>query len=253
MHLASILQLGDGAFIVGGQALNIWAERYSGAAELGQYGPYTSKDIDYFGHREAAQKLADALGGRVLTPTVDDATPQSAKVEAVVAGEKIEIDFLIHVKGVNADVMKRSAVELILTVRTDAGEGVLTVPIMHPLHVMQSRIANVLELGRKSDLACRQLNASPIVVREYVRQMLEIGKHREATATLEQHICGRIQTDDAHTRSCRLFGVSCGLSHNQSWCGAAQLGCAAVRLSGSTLAATGHVKLPGAPSGPGRG
>jgi hypothetical protein len=47
-RLASILTLSDGAFIVGGQALNIWAERYSAVAELADFGPYTSKDIDYF-------------------------------------------------------------------------------------------------------------------------------------------------------------------------------------------------------------
>lgn len=39
-----------GAFLVGGQALNLWAERYSAAApELDSYGPYTSKDVDFFG------------------------------------------------------------------------------------------------------------------------------------------------------------------------------------------------------------
>lgn len=39
-----------GAFLVGGQALNLWAESYSAAApELDSYGPYTSKDVDFFG------------------------------------------------------------------------------------------------------------------------------------------------------------------------------------------------------------
>ena len=142
--------------------------------------------MDYFGRREAAQKLADALGGRVRTPELNDATPQSAIVEAEIEGETIEIDFLSHVLGVNADVLQRSAVELILRVRTAAGEGTLAVPIMHPLHVLQSRVANVLELKRTSDLATRQLNASPIVLREYVDHMLSLGNNREATATLEQ-------------------------------------------------------------------
>jgi hypothetical protein len=111
---------------------------------------------------------------------------QSAIVEAEIQGETIEIDFLSHVLGVNADVLQRSAVELILKVRTAAGDGTLAVPIMHPLHVLQSRVANVLELKRTTDLATRQLNASPIVLREYVGHMLDLGSNREATATLEQ-------------------------------------------------------------------
>ncbi|HZF93883.1 MAG TPA: hypothetical protein VEZ20_03320 [Allosphingosinicella sp.] len=154
--------------------------------------------MDYFGRREAADKLAAALGGHVRTPEVGDATPHSAIVEAEIDGEVIEIDFLSHVLGVNANVLQRSAVELILAIRTPAGEGTLTVPIMHPLHVLQSRVANVVELKRTTDLAIRQLNASPIVLREYVSNMLNLGKHREATATLEQlfeylrsHVNGR--------------------------------------------------------------
>jgi len=142
--------------------------------------------LDYFGQKKAAEKLATALGGRVRTPKLNDATPQSAIVEAEVQGELIEIDFLNHVLGVNADVMQRSAVELILAVHTPGGDGVLTVPIMHPLHVLQSRIANVVELGRTSDLSTRQLNAAPIVLREYINTMLDLGEHREATASLEQ-------------------------------------------------------------------
>lgn len=57
--------------------MNLWAEFYSAAEELHAYRSYTSKDIDYFGQREAAQKLAVALGGKVLIPNVDDQTPRN--------------------------------------------------------------------------------------------------------------------------------------------------------------------------------
>lgn len=70
--LAQILQLdADHAFIIGGQALNLWAERYSDVPELSDYGPYTSKDLDYFGYFKAAEKLADALNGSVRVPSMD--------------------------------------------------------------------------------------------------------------------------------------------------------------------------------------
>jgi hypothetical protein len=63
IKLASVLSLEDNAFIVGGQALNLWAERYAATrADLLSFGPFTSKDLDYFGHRAAAEKLAAALG-----------------------------------------------------------------------------------------------------------------------------------------------------------------------------------------------
>lgn len=171
---------------MGGQALNIWAERYSHVAELADFGPYTSKDIDYFGQRDAAAKLAKAIGGRLRIPQMNDATPQSAIVEATIDGHDIEIDFLTHVLGVEDAGLKKAAVNIVLQVRTEEGIGTLKVPIMHPFHCLQSRIANIVTLHRKQDVALRQLEASPIVLREYISEMLAAGDHREATDTLEQ-------------------------------------------------------------------
>jgi hypothetical protein len=64
IDIASILGEDQDTFIVGGQALNIWAEYYAGSAnELNAYRPFTSKDIDYFGYRAAAERLAARIGG----------------------------------------------------------------------------------------------------------------------------------------------------------------------------------------------
>lgn len=182
--LAGILQLSDEAFIIGGQALNLWAERYNHLEELAEYGPYTSKDIDYFGYRRAAEKLADALDGELSIPDADNYTAQTAIVRAVIDGQKVEIDFLWHVLGVDDASLKRQAIDLRMTVRLEESTGELHVPIMHPFHCMQSRLANVIELGRKHDLALRQLEASPIVLREYLREMLDQGNHKHVTGVL---------------------------------------------------------------------
>lgn len=119
-------------------------------------------------------------------PKMDDATPQSAIVEATIDGHDIEIDFLTHVLGVEDAGLKKAAVNIVLQVKTAEGIGTLKVPIMHPFHCLQSRVANVVTLHRKQDVARRQLEASPIVLREYVNEMLTAGDHREATDTLEQ-------------------------------------------------------------------
>ncbi|VDC50098.1 hypothetical protein [Brevundimonas mediterranea] len=81
LKLVSILRLDDDAFVVGGQAFNIWAERYAGDdPALLEFGPFTSKDLDYFGHLQAATKLATALQGKLNIPSLDDHTPNAAKV-----------------------------------------------------------------------------------------------------------------------------------------------------------------------------
>lgn len=184
--LAGILDISDKAFIVGGQALNLWAERYNAIPALEAYGPYTSKDIDYFGHREAAEKLAEALGGEVHVPAPGDHTFQTAMVVASVGGQSIEIDFIGHVKGVDDTQLFKQAVELRMKVRLpDERTGELIVPIMHPFHCLQSRLANVVDLERGSALAKNQLEASPIVLRAYLSELLDAGKHRHVTGVLQ--------------------------------------------------------------------
>lgn len=183
--LAGILDLSDQAFIVGGQALNLWAERYHHVPELAAYGPYTSKDIDYFGYREAAEKLANALGGELRIPDPDDQTPQTAIVHATVAGARIEIDFLDHVLGVDDEQLKRQAIQIIMKVRLEEGIGELHVPIMHPLHCLQSRLANVVTLGRHTELVRNQLEASAITLREFLSEQLNDNKTKHVTSVLQ--------------------------------------------------------------------
>src|SRR3546814_11429517 len=56
---------------------------------------------------------------------------------------------------------------------------------MHPFHCRGSRVANVIELGRRDDTAKRQLEAAPFVLREYINEMLESDRETDATATIQ--------------------------------------------------------------------
>jgi hypothetical protein len=50
---------------------------------------------------------------------------------------------------------------------------------------MQSRLANVVALHRNTDLAHRQLEASSIVLREYLAETFTAGGHRHVTSVLQ--------------------------------------------------------------------
>ena len=186
LDIASVLTLEDGAFVIGGQALNLWAEYYAKADELAAYRPFTSKDIDYFGFREAAQKLADELGGVVREPAFDDHTPQTAIVEAQIHGKPIQIDFLSNVLGVRPNAIENGVVEILFPAVHGETARTVAIPVMHPLHCLQSRIANLITLGRRDDTAKRQAEAASIVLREYIADVLYEGDHREATRTLQE-------------------------------------------------------------------
>jgi len=136
--------LEDGVFIAGGQAINLLAERYPQRTDdLVAYGPYTSKDLDYFGQKQAAEKLAEALGGRIALPEGDNHTPSSAQVTVEINGEVVVIDFLTHVMGVRDANPEAGALELVFPATIAGRPGEVVLPVMHPLHCLQSRVANI--------------------------------------------------------------------------------------------------------------
>ena len=55
--------------IIGGQAVNYWAETYlEKEPGLAQWLPFTSKDIDFQGDRDDALRIAKILGVRAQLP-----------------------------------------------------------------------------------------------------------------------------------------------------------------------------------------
>lgn len=184
IRLASVLSLAeDNAFVVGGQALNLWAERYAPTVPtLADFGPFTSKDLDYFGLRKAAEKLAATLEGKVLYPDQEDSGPNSAVVSVNLNGVEMEIDFLWNVIGVEPKSLSKYAAELLVPVKE--GHAFIAIPVMHPLHCMQSRVANVTQLGRSDEVALRQLAAAPYVLEAYIDEVLEMGELKEAKLVL---------------------------------------------------------------------
>ncbi|MGB3931792.1 MAG: hypothetical protein WBL20_22845 [Sphingobium sp.] len=116
---------------------------------------------------------------------MDYQTPETAVVEATVNGTLIRIDFLGHVLGVRPKELTAGVSEIIVPY-DDAGiGGQVAIPVMNPLHCLQSRIANLNILKRPDDTARRQAAAAPIVLREYISHALDDGDHREATRTLQ--------------------------------------------------------------------
>ncbi|MEO9130463.1 MAG: hypothetical protein ABI240_04575 [Sphingomonas sp.] len=184
IDIASILGDDERAFIVGGQALNLWAEYYAETTpELEAYRPFTSKDIDYFGQRNVAEKLAKGLGGSVRVPNMDDATFQTAIVDAKISGIDVSIDFLAHVLGIRRG-LEDGVVDLTIPYRLEDREGEIDVRLMHPLHCLQSRVANIITLKRPDETARRQAEAAPIVLREFISDALRDGEHKDATDTM---------------------------------------------------------------------
>lgn len=202
IDVARLLGADGRAFVVGGQAINLWAEHYATVAdELNEFRPFTSKDIDFFGQRDVAERLARDLGGSIRVPAADDTTFQTAIVEANVGGIEIAIDFISHVLGVRRG-LAEGVVDLEVPYASAGGTGTVLIRLMHPLHCLQSRIANIIRLQRTDDVARRQAEAAPVVLREFISDALRDGDHRAATDTLEALF--RYLRSDLHGRDAHL-------------------------------------------------
>ncbi len=128
------------AVLVGGQALNFWAERYRGVSDLAREGPFTSKDVDFCGKREAAVAFAQRLDGRAELPAIDDPSPNTAMVRFIDAGgvERV-IDFIGQPFGMEADDIHRTAIPF--DVLDEHGGVACHVRIMHPVRCMEKTLS----------------------------------------------------------------------------------------------------------------
>ncbi len=176
----------EGAFVVGGQALNIWAERYASRNKnLASYAPFTSKDLDYFGTLDVAQQVADRVDGELKVPKLDHHTPVTAALIAELDGEEIIIQFIDHVLGASdKDIKKRVAI-ISVPMLWDGEKVDVAISILHPFHCFVSRITNVRQLKRSDDTAMRQLNASVHVLREFINDLLIFGDTSRASLVLK--------------------------------------------------------------------
>lgn len=177
---------GAEAFIIGGQALNLWAEVYFHRApdELITFAPFTSKDIDYCGLKDAAYALQAILGGRVIIPDINDSTPNTAILLAPVNGKTVIIDFLQGVLGVKRQVLADGVMEIDVPVE----DGEVKILVLHPILVLESRAANCLSPAthRRDNQALRQLRASIVVAREHILARLEVGDHDDAVWSVKE-------------------------------------------------------------------
>lgn len=145
----------SGIVLVGGQALNFWAEALGIANENSQglYGPAVSGDIDFLGSATAALAFGEAAGGKVKIAGMDDAhSPNTALVTLDIEGEQHLIDFLGGMKGFShqeLERVKRSAMPVGLV--PGRHQPML---VMHPVHCLESQIENIYghQLNRRAEL-----------------------------------------------------------------------------------------------------
>jgi len=174
--LARLGAAAENAVLIGGQALNFWANQYLlRAPSLLAEGPFASKDIDFCGTQEEARLCAHALGGR--------AEYQSSDARSLCVGivyyddsddEERQLDFLSRPFGLETEPVFDMSFPATLKSRDEVEA---TIRVMHPFHCFMSRVANVGGLEKyQTEHGVRQLRASILCLRTFLELGLDAGE-----------------------------------------------------------------------------
>ncbi len=138
---AAVLTDAAQPLIVGGQAVNLWAELYSSTeGDLRSFEPFTSKDADIHGNRELAEVLHRRTG---WTCKFFDEPRQSAVAllakPAASDDSALVVEVLRTVYGINADDLSRNLVR-----EMRPGENYR---LPDPFVLLKAKLANVAHLS----------------------------------------------------------------------------------------------------------
>ena len=162
---------GPHALLVGGQALATWAVYYN-VEPIAELSRVITMDADFIGTRDIARTLQRQLGEpwKVREGTLDDAGGQVAKVYATLPEEGIkQVDFLSGIVGLDTQRIRELASRLILA------DGI-TIHILHPLDVLESRLSNLASLSSKQNaIGVAQARLAASVVRAFIEGHMNAG------------------------------------------------------------------------------
>ncbi len=173
--LAQIRDLPD-AVLVGGQALNFWADYYVDRLPP-RPGPLTSGDIDFVGPPRAASECAKRLGGSVQFAELDHATANYAVVRFNDGdGHERIVDFLERICGVDPADLSETAM---LITPLDPERAGFQLRVMQPVVCMESRISNVVEYEKyRGDHGRQQATMSIHCAKAFLMDLLDQGQSR---------------------------------------------------------------------------
>lgn len=186
------------AVLVGGQAVAFWVKQFSLRPRL----PALTVDIDFLATRAEAKRVAARLSVRhvLKTAMLHDNTPNSAVLLVMLDAypQPILIDFMAGIVGVDSKAVEKSAVE----VEFDGQP----LRIIHPLHLLQSKIGNLYHLGSKRTEAGVEQARLAIEIAASFLEQVRLAK-RERLKAIES--IGRYAATAPARYAAENFGLDC--------------------------------------------
>ncbi len=136
---------GDGLplVIVGGQAVNIWAERYLDVEpQLTDFRPFTSKDLDVLGAERDLEEIARVTGAKKLKSLRKIFVPTVGVLEISRGGVVLKVEILKRIYGATTQDVLAGAVVL--------KRGALTLRLIDPFTLLETKIENAANLPQET-------------------------------------------------------------------------------------------------------
>ena len=141
-EFADILKVDIPIFLVGGQAVNLWALYYYD--KTNDLAPFVSHDIDILGDKSTLINLAKKLG---VKPHFFPMRPPTNEVGVIMSsdnsGYPIPVEVLSHIHGVKNDELQHPHYSMSL------GNSNTIVQIPGPISLLKAKIANVADIPQK--------------------------------------------------------------------------------------------------------
>jgi hypothetical protein len=168
-QFSEVFKIRDGAgqpyLLVGGQAVNYWAERYLVTApELAKLQPFTSEDIDFKGTREDVDRIARQLDSTALYPHRVAMTALAGIIPLQVGGLKSSIEVVRRLPGIPDS----GAVPAITAEFQDR-----IIRVLDPISLLACKLELVAKIPQKNRQDVAHLRILVPCVREFLAELLE--------------------------------------------------------------------------------
>jgi hypothetical protein len=151
--------------IIGGQAVNYWAETYlDKEPALTQWLPFTSKDIDFQENREDVLRIAKDLGVRAQLPNSREMTALAGIIPFKVADLRTSIEVVRSFPG-----MPNARIDQWALTANRSGKEIR---VLDPLSLLDSKLRLALKVDQTERRDVEHLCIMVLCVRAFLRETL---------------------------------------------------------------------------------
>ncbi|MCC5835717.1 MAG: hypothetical protein JJU20_13365 [Opitutales bacterium] len=159
-ELADLLETKEPVFLVGGQAVNLWAlHYYERTIDLA---PFVSRDVDLLGDRSTLEEVASLAKAK---PQFFATRPPTNALGVVIAhdknGEPVLIEVLKYIRGVSDEELREPSYTF------EIGEKRISVCVPGPVALFKAKAANLADINQDGRQDAKHLRILSRILPDY--------------------------------------------------------------------------------------